>query len=75
MVDEIKLQAKYILAKCCNPTPDDDIIGYFSFDDFIKVHRKDCNNLNKAEPERLVELVWKDIIKRTSFPPTTITIN
>jgi len=69
MADDIKLQAKYILAKCCKPTPEDDIIGYFSFDDFIKVHRKDCHNLNKAEPERLVELAWKDIIITDDFSP------
>ncbi|MFZ5979698.1 MAG: DUF2250 domain-containing protein [Candidatus Zixiibacteriota bacterium] len=69
MADEIKLHSKYVLAKCCKPTPDDEIVGYFSYDDFIKVHRKGCRNLDKAEPERLVTLVWKDILKTDDFNP------
>ncbi len=69
MTEEIKLQAKYILAKCCTPSPGDEIVGYFSHDDFIKVHRQGCPNLNKADRERLVKLEWDKIIKKDDFTP------
>ena len=69
MAEEIKLLEKYILAKCCRPNLKDNIVGYFSYDDFIKVHRRDCANLRKAEPERLVELEWGKILKRDEFTP------
>ena len=69
MREEIKLQDKYILAKCCRPSPGDEIAGYFSYDDFIKVHRRDCANLKKAEPDRLVMLEWEKIIVKEEFLP------
>ncbi|MBN1212928.1 MAG: DUF2250 domain-containing protein [candidate division Zixibacteria bacterium] len=69
MAEEIKLLEKYIPAKCCRPTPQDDIVGYFSHDDFIKVHRRDCANLKKAEPERLIELEWDKILKKDEYTP------
>ena len=69
MANKIKLQEKYILAKCCSPQLSDDIVGYFSFDDFIKVHRQDCPNLKKAESERLIMLKWNDILAPEEFEP------
>lgn len=69
MTDKIKLQEKYVLAKCCSPGLSDDIIGYFSFDDCIKVHRHDCPNLKKAEPDRLVMLQWDEILAPEDFEP------
>ncbi|MCP4685696.1 MAG: hypothetical protein GY867_09655, partial [bacterium] len=56
-----KLRDKYTLAKCCVPSVDDAVVGYYSFDDILKVHRSDCSNLDKADPERLVQLQWPDI--------------
>ncbi|RKX23453.1 MAG: hypothetical protein DRP45_10475 [Candidatus Zixiibacteriota bacterium] len=69
MNDNIRLKDKYTLAKCCQPTLDDPITGYFSHDDFLKVHRTDCRNLQKTDPARLVELDWKDIIADESPAP------
>ena len=63
------LKEKYSLAKCCSPADSDDITGYFSFDDHIKVHRTDCANLQKAEPSRLVSLTWSDILAASSAEP------
>jgi hypothetical protein len=64
-----RLKDKYITAKCCSPSVVDRIIGYFSHDDQIKVHRHTCPNLEKAESDRLVELEWEDILIAESAPP------
>jgi len=69
MAEDIPLKEKYQLARCCSPGLEDKIVGYFSYDDHIKVHRADCANLRKAETERLVSLNWDDIRRVASFTP------
>jgi GTP pyrophosphokinase len=50
------------LARCCNPTHGDPIIGFITRGKGITVHRSDCKNvLNTNEPERV----------RSSSLPTT----
>ncbi|MBU8933058.1 MAG: DUF2250 domain-containing protein [candidate division Zixibacteria bacterium] len=70
MVNPIRLKEDYILAKCCTPTVGDDIVGYYSYDNVLKVHRRDCPNLAKAEQQRLVKLEWDDILEEQApFSP------
>ena len=69
MTQTPKLKDKYQLAGCCSPDKSHRIVGYFSYDDFIKVHRADCRNLEKAERERLVDLEWSDILASDEFTP------
>lgn len=68
-MDVPRLKDKYTPAKCCRPSPSDIIVGYFSHDDIIKVHRHNCPNLNKTDPERLIDLDWKDITEAPPIPP------
>jgi len=48
-------------AKCCNPIPGDEIMGYVTKGEGIKIHTKSCRNFKlmaEADPQRVVEITW-----------------
>lgn len=48
-------------AKCCNPVPGDDIIGYITKGRGVSIHRKDCKNaevLLMDSEHKIVEVSW-----------------
>jgi GTP pyrophosphokinase len=47
------------MARCCNPVPGDDIIGYVTRGRGATIHRRDCPNILRLhERERLVRVAW-----------------
>ena len=47
-------------ARCCNPVPGDEIIGYVTRGRGVTVHKADCTNVSASEQERMVEVSWAE---------------
>ncbi|SFD11999.1 RelA/SpoT family protein [Clostridium uliginosum] len=48
-------------AKCCNPVPGDEILGYITKGRGVSVHRQDCSNLKAlidTDGDKVVEVSW-----------------
>jgi GTP pyrophosphokinase len=53
----------YKLSSCCNPIPGDDVFGFLTINDGIKIHRKDCPNaisLQSNYAYRIITAKWID---------------
>lgn len=49
----------YTFARCCNPAPGDEIVGYITRGRGATIHRQDCPNmLRLSDHERLVKVSW-----------------
>ncbi|WP_017345500.1 GTP diphosphokinase [Pantoea sp. A4] len=49
------------IARCCQPIPGDDIVGFITHGRGISIHRADCDQLSELiahAPERIVDAVW-----------------
>lgn len=50
---------KIKFAKCCNPVPGDEIIGFVTRGYGVSVHRKDCTNIaNYLDSDRCLDAEW-----------------
>ncbi len=59
--EEEKLE--YKLSQCCNPIPGDDVFGFISVSDGIKVHKKNCPNAIQLQSNyayRIMSAKWID---------------
>ncbi|MET0093164.1 MAG: ACT domain-containing protein, partial [Sedimenticola sp.] len=59
------------VARCCKPVPYDGITGFITRGRGVTVHRRDCKvikNLNEADRDRLVKVVWADQPSDTTYP-------
>ncbi len=51
----------YTLSPCCNPIPGDDVFGFITVNDGIKIHRTNCPNASKLMANygyRIVKAKW-----------------
>jgi len=62
-MDDLKVR----FAKCCNPVPGDEIIGYITRGRGVSIHRLDCSNISSHENDgRFIEAEW-DTSKKQKF--------
>lgn len=63
------------MAKCCQPLPGEEIVGYITIGRGVTIHRHDCTNLNQLraeDPNRLVNVEWGS--KKAQMYPVEIRI-
>jgi GTP pyrophosphokinase len=60
-VDDILIR----FGKCCQPVPGDSIIGYITRGYGVTVHRTNCTNALRMNPERQIEVEWNQEASET----------
>ncbi|MDK9716973.1 MAG: bifunctional (p)ppGpp synthetase/guanosine-3',5'-bis(diphosphate) 3'-pyrophosphohydrolase [Trichlorobacter sp.] len=45
-------------AKCCNPLPGDDIVGFITRGQGVAIHTADCPFAAESDPERRIDVTW-----------------
>ena len=53
----------YKLSSCCNPIPGDDVFGFVTINEGIKIHKKDCPNAIAMQSNyayRIMQAKWID---------------
>lgn len=63
----------YKMAKCCNPIFGDDVFGFVSIKEGIKIHRISCPNAARLfdnYPYRIQKVKWKESVKSSNFQST-----
>ncbi len=64
------------LANCCTPIPGDDIVGFVSTGQGVKVHRCDCPNVNRdGIKDRLLEVKWNPDAKSSKEYPVDLAVD
>jgi GTP pyrophosphokinase len=72
-----EIELPYTFAKCCNPIPGDDIFGFITVGEGVKIHRTNCPNaigLMSNYGYRLIKAKWANQINIDRAFTTTIKV-
>ncbi len=73
VIDNNIKNVNHKLAPCCNPIFGDEIFGFVTINEGIKIHRRNCPNAKQMierYPYRVIPAKWRDSKKRSSFQAT-----
>ena len=60
-VNQLEINGKNVpikLSKCCEPKPYDEILGFYTKDGKITVHKKDCPNVSTLDQKKNADVKW-----------------
>jgi len=70
VIGDASQKVDFVLAKCCSPIPGDDIFGFVTINEGIKIHRTNCPNainINSNYAYRVVPANWANSEEHTAF--------
>ncbi len=68
LLKEAQDEITYSLAKCCNPIPGDQVIGYLSTEDHIIIHKTGCKEVEKflsSHGNKIITAEWTRFKKQS----------
>ncbi|NCQ17298.1 MAG: RelA/SpoT family protein [Ignavibacteria bacterium CG22_combo_CG10-13_8_21_14_all_37_15] len=69
VVDGESSNMLFSYSKCCNPIPGDQVVGFVTKGEGIKIHRKNCKSmlqLSEKESEKIISVEWP-ALENSSF--------
>lgn len=60
ILSNLNLDSTTIAAKCCSPLPGEQILGYITKQRGVSVHRAECANLKKLNPNKVIDISWPE---------------
>lgn len=73
IIDNHLRNVNYKLAPCCNPVFGDEIFGFVTIKEGIKIHRLYCPNaaqMTERYPYRVIKAMWRDTSQKNFFLTT-----
>ncbi|MCK9449092.1 MAG: HD domain-containing protein [Bacteroidales bacterium] len=70
VIDDSISNVTYKLARCCNPIPGDEVLGFVTINTGITIHRVNCPNARRMQeryPYRFLKVEWKQSIDHPNF--------
>lgn len=68
LIGDDYMHLSYTLAKCCNPIPGDEIFGFLTVNEGIKIHRTTCPNateLLSKHGNRVIKATWASVAEES----------
>jgi GTP pyrophosphokinase len=68
LLKENQDNVSFSLARCCNPIPGDEVLGFLSSDDHVIIHKTECSVLAKYianQGEKIVSAKWTKFKKQS----------